>query len=234
MNRAPLPSELPNHDRRRLLIGLAFLGTAAVAAARAPDQHIDYLGKGKLDEIIPKEIGGWTFETASGLVVPTEDQLSNALYSNLLTRVYTRGNEAPIMLLVAQSAHQTGVLQIHRPEVCYPAGGFTLSPITPYAIDIGARHISANSLDAYTPQRDEQILYWTRIGDHLPSSWAEQRIAVATDNLDGKIPDAALVRVSTIGMERGPAEEMLGGFVRAMLESMTPAGRRVLIGPAPR
>lgn len=232
MNRAPLPSELPNDDRRRLLIGMAFLGTAGIAAARAPTQHIDYLGKGKLEDIIPKNIGGWTFETSSGLVVPTEDQLSNALYSNLLTRVYTRADQPPIMLLVAQSAHQTGVLQIHRPEVCYPAGGFTLSPITPYAIDVGARRISANSLDASAPQRDEQILYWTRIGNHLPSSWAEQRIAVAEDNLKRKIPDAVLVRVSTIGMERRPAEDLLGGFVRSMLGAMTPAGRKVLIGPA--
>lgn len=232
MNRAPLPSELPNEDRRKLLIGLAFLGTATIAAARRPNQDIDYLGKQKLEDIVPKTIGKWQFETASGLVVPTEDQLANAVYSNMLTRVYSSGEGPPVMLLVAQSGSQTGVIQIHRPEVCYPATGFTLSPIRPYSIDLANRSIVANSLEAVNGQRDEDILYWTRIGDHLPSSWAEQRLAVARDNLNRKVPDAALVRLSTIGMERNAAEAMLGQFARTMLGSMTPSARRVLVGPS--
>ena len=123
-------------------------------------------------------------------------------------------------------------IQIHRPEVCYPATGFTLSPIRPYSIDLANRSIVANSLEAVNGQRDEDILYWTRIGDHLPSSWAEQRLAVARDNLNRKVPDAALVRLSTVGMERNAAEAMLGQFARTMLGSMTPSARRVLVGPS--
>jgi EpsI family protein len=225
-------TERPNLERRRLLVGLGFLGAAGVAAARMPSEKIDYLGKKKLEDIIPKQIGNWKFETASGLVIPPEDQLSNALYSQLLTRVYSNEKGAPIMLLVAQSGSQTGVLQIHRPEVCYPAGGFSLSPVTPLNIDVGGRTLTTNNLQAVGDQRVEQIVYWTRIGNHLPPSWAQQRWAVARDNLAGKIPDAILVRVSTIDNDRGAANAMLANFTRDLLQSMAPNDRKILVGPA--
>ena len=74
--------------RRKFALGLVFAGAAGVAAARQPSTHVDYLGKRKLEDILPEKIGQWTFVSTSGLVVPPEDQLSRALYSQLLTRVY--------------------------------------------------------------------------------------------------------------------------------------------------
>ena len=75
--------------RRKFALGLAFASVAGVAAARQPTTKIDYLGKNKLDKILPEKVGKWTFVSSSGLVVPPEDQLAQALYSQLLTRVYT-------------------------------------------------------------------------------------------------------------------------------------------------
>ena len=121
-------------SRRKFAIGLAFASIAGVAAARQPSKNVDYLGKGKLDQILPEKLGRWTFMTSSGLVVPPEDQLAQALYSQLLTRVYASESGSPIMLLVAQSGSQTGILQIHRPEFCYTAGGYELSPSTPHKV----------------------------------------------------------------------------------------------------
>jgi len=218
-------------DRRSVVVGLGFLDAAGIAKARQPTERINYLGNRKLDQIIPKKIGGWSFETTSGLIVPTEDQLSNLLYSDLLTRVYTNGDQPPIMLLVAQSGSQTGILQIHRPETCYAAGGFQLSAMEPHDIDLGGRVLRTNMMQAVSDQRAEQMIYWTRIGTHLPSTWARQRWAVAEDNLEKKIPDAVLVRISTIGLDRGVAEQSIGTFTRTMLEAMPPSDRRVLVGP---
>jgi len=105
----------PEVDRRKLLLGLLFGSAAAIAAWRQPTKRLDYLGPEKLDDLIPKAVGPWKFVAASGLVIPPEDQLSRTLYSQLLTRVYSDGENSPVMLLIAQSAGQTGILQVHRP-----------------------------------------------------------------------------------------------------------------------
>lgn len=220
-----------NLDRRRFLIGGALAASAAAAFARKPDESIDYLGARKLEDIVPKKIGEWEFLTTSGLVVPTEDTLSAALYSQLLTRVYTNGDEPPIMLLIAQSAGQSGILQIHRPEFCYPAGGFTLSPISPVPLPTGGRSIEVNSLTASLPGRTEEIVYWTRVGGKMPLSWAEQRLAVAMDNLRGLSPDAVLTRISTIDPNREAAFARLSVFAQQMVDLMG-ANRNVVITTA--
>lgn len=218
----------PGLSRRRMLIGLAMAAGAGTALAREPDRPIDLLGDRKLENLVPKQFGSWRFLTNSGLVVPTEDALSAALYSQLLTRVYVDGQNPPIMLLVAQSAGQTGILQIHRPEFCYPAGGFELSPITPATLPIGSGSFDANKLTATLPGRNEQIVYWTRVGEKMPRSWSAQRLAVAMDNLQGIVPDAVLTRISTIDVNQEAAFSRLSLFAETMLASMK-ADRKVLV-----
>lgn len=216
--------------RRKFALGFAFASIAGIAAARQPTKNVDYLGKNKLDQILPEKLGKWTFVSSSGLVVPPEDQLSQALYSQLLTRVYATESGTPIMLLVAQSASQTGILQIHRPEFCYTAGGYELSPSTPHMVNLGGSTVPALTISATLLGRTEQIVYWTRIGQHLPLSWRQQRMAVAMDNLRGIIPDAVMVRVSTYGNDKAAALAEVDDFIRAMIESVAPQARRVLIG----
>jgi len=216
--------------RRKFALGIAFASVAGIAAARQPTKNVDYLGKNELDKILPEKLGRWTFVSSSGLVVPPEDQLAQALYSQLLTRVYTSASGAPIMLLVAQSSSQTGILQIHRPEFCYTAGGYELSPSTPHRVSLGGTTIPALSISASMLGRTEQIVYWTRIGEHLPLSWKQQRMAVAMDNLRGIIPDAVMVRVSTYGNDKAAALAEVDDFIRAMIGSVAPQVRRVFIG----
>lgn len=215
--------------RRKFALGLAFASVAGVAAARLPNKSVDYLGKNKLENLLPQKIGRWTYVSSSGLVVPPEDQMSRALYSQLVTRVYSDGSGPPIMLLVAQSATQTGILQIHRPEICYTAGGYQLSAIEPHMVELRGGEIPTLSMSATSNERTEQLVYWTRIGNHLPRSWREQRLAVAMDNLKRINPDAIMVRVSTYGTDKAQALASVDEFIVAMLGSMSPQARRVFI-----
>jgi EpsI family protein len=203
---------------------------AGVAAARQPSKNVDYLGKAKLEEVLPAKIGRWTFVSNSGLVVPPEDQLARALYSQLLTRTYMDGAGNGIMLLVAQSGSQSGILQIHRPEFCYTAGGYSLTPSVPHPVRLPGRELPALSISASRDARTEQIVYWTRIGNHLPTSWTQQRLAVAIDNLKGYIPDAVMVRVSTYGNDKSLALIDVDEFIRELLATVSPPIKRVLIG----
>jgi EpsI family protein len=219
----------PEIDRRKVLLGLLFGSAATVAAWRQPRQHLDYLGRDKLENIVPKDIGPWKFVAASGLVIPPEDQLSRLIYSQLLTRVYSDGDNPPLMLLIAQSGSQTGVLQVHRPETCYTAGGYTISQLSPHAIHIGSRVIDANSMDANADGVTEHVLYWTRVGNRIPASWRDQKIAVAEQNLKGIIPDAILVRISTVSNDAEAARASLEAFASALIGSVPPQRRSVFI-----
>jgi EpsI family protein len=216
-------------SRREVVAGLAMLSAGGVAAARKPDIPIDYMGKHKLDQIVPEQIGRWKIVSASGLVNAPPDQLAQAVYSQLLTRVYFDG-EAPIWLLLAYSANQTGFLQVHRPEFCYTAAGYRLSDFAPHPIQVGpATTISTNSLTATRQDLNERLIYWTRIGNQVPLTWAQQKLAVAGQNLRGFIPDAALVRISTTGVDEAAAMRRMDQFIRAMIESIAPPLRRVFI-----
>lgn len=227
---AAAPGDRPHLDRRRFLIGGVMAVGAATAYARLPNQAVDVLGKRKLEDLIPKQIGSWSFLTKSGLVVPTEDPLSDALYSQLLTRMYTNGVDSPMMLLVAQSAGQSGLLQIHRPEYCYPAGGFQLSPIVPVPLPAGKGRIEVNNLTAAMPGRTEQIVYWTRVGSAMPRTWAQQRLVVAMDNLKGLIPDAVLTRISTVDPDREAALARLAAFAESLVRGMGSSGNVLVAG----
>src|SRR5438270_8139641 len=140
-------------NRRKVLLGLLFGSAAALAAWRQPSKHLNYLGRQTLDDIVPKTIGSWKFVAASGLVVPPEDQMARTLYSQLLTRVYSDDEHSPVMLLIAQSGGQTGILQVHRPEVCYPASGYQISPVTPHDIPLGSSSVPTNTLSAINGQK---------------------------------------------------------------------------------
>lgn len=216
-------------SRRQVVAGLAMISTAAVAAMRKPHIKLDYLGGRQLDQIIPSTIGRWKFVSTSGLIVPPSDQLALAIYSQTLTRVYTDGNSV-IMLLIAYSAKETGFLQVHRPEFCYTAAGFALSDFAHH--DVRMNDASSFRVNTLTANRDgggEKLLYWTRIGSHIPLSWAEQKLVFAEENLRERIPDAALVRVSTpLGYE-GPHLDNLDEFVRGLIGAMAPPMRRVLL-----
>jgi len=219
----------PQIDRRKMLLGALFCTAAGVAAWRMPRKHLDYLGNQKLEDVVPRTIGRWSFLAASGLVVPPQDQLRDAIYSQLLTRVYSDGRSPPIMLLVAQSGSQTGILQVHRPEFCYTASGYRISSVVRHPIAVGSTVLPASGMDATNGGATEHVVYWTRVGDRIPTSWSQQKLAVAELNLKGFIPDAMLVRVSTVGQDADAARASINEFVKTMIASIQPERRSVFI-----
>src|SRR3546814_1503171 len=93
------------------------------------------------------------------------------LYSDTLTRLYSHaGTGERVMLLMAYGSTQSDLLQLHRPETCYPAFGYRISRSAVASLDFGARDLPVRELIAVGPARTESILYWTRVGDALPPS----------------------------------------------------------------
>ena len=216
--------------RRDVVLGGAMALAAGVTAARMPHRHAALLGSRQLNAAVPLRIGGWTYESASGLVLPPPDQLARLLYDTQITRTYASDVDLPVMLLLAYGSTQSGALQIHRPEICYPASGFRLSATDEAALPLGnGRRLPVRRFSASSDTRAEQVLYWTRIGDDLPVSWTAQRLAVVRSNLRGDIPDGLLVRLSTATRDVAGGQAVLQRFADTLIGALTPAARRMLI-----
>lgn len=214
-------------DRRALVIGGLLAATGAAAIARQPHAGKRRVEKEQLGKLIPMQFGDWAARTDDSLVLPPADALSDRLYSGLVTRSYFAPDRPPVMLLVAYSNIQDGMLQVHRPETCYPAGGYRLSATEPVAV---TDTIHANAFAANGISRIEQVLYWTRVGQTFPRGWLDQRMAVLRANLDGLIPDGVLVRMSTLQGSLAEALPELRAFATQLVQAASPAGRQILIG----
>lgn len=221
-------------DRRELLLGAACLAAAGSAEAMRPRNRMSLLGGAKLETIVPRRFGAWRERQAQGLVTPqSENSLAAKLYTQSVGRFYERPDGAVVMMLIAYGDTQSDSLQLHRPEVCYPAFGFTVTtndaasfPIVP-GIDIPGRNLTATS-----PQRDEHISYWTRIGEYLPTSNGEQRVAKLRQAFAGLIPDGVLVRLSSVANDPEAAFALNASFASELIQAMPAAGRPVLITTA--
>lgn len=218
-------------NRRDLMIGGACLAAAASAEAMRPRDRRSLLRGSKLETIIPKRFGGWRERPAEGLVTPqSEDALAAKLYTQSVGRFYEREDGALVMMLIAYGDTQSDSLQLHRPEVCYPAFGFTITEnqVASYPLGPGLA-IPGRNLTATSPGRDEHISYWTRIGEYLPTSNGEQRTAKLRQAFAGIIPDGVLVRLSSVGTEPAKAFDLNAVFAADLVRAVAPAARPALV-----
>lgn len=218
-------------SRRSVIAGGLLGGASLIANSRQPDIPLRMIKDPKLNPLFPLKIGDWEYQTSSGVILPPADQLSDRLYNAVITRYYASPTQLPIMLLVAYNGVQDGMLQVHRPEVCYPAAGYEVSGQRIFPLDIGGgESIPGHYMSARSVSRREQLIYWTRIGNDFPTRWWEQHLAVAEENLKGRVPDGILVRISTAAPDDRTAILTLRRFIDPLFAQLGPAARRVLFG----
>jgi EpsI family protein len=219
-------------NRRDLLLGGALLGAAGGAAALAPRQRLVLIGDQELDDVIPAKIGSWEHVQSTNFVLPkSPGSLADRLYSQTLTRLYASPTRPPVMLVIAYGAVQNDLLQLHRPEVCYAAVGFTISASERAMVPLlGGAELPVRELTASTDTRVEEICYWTRIGDDLPTDGSEQRWVKLRQQMRGYLADGILVRMSTVGGGDPMVFAELRAFAAEMIAAVKPADRAILIG----
>lgn len=220
-------------DRRSLLIGAACVAAAGVAHAATPRKHISLLGASNLEGIIPTRVGDWIGQDiGDSLALNDPESLSARLYSQIVSRQFiNQKTGSQVVLLVAYGARQTDGLQLHRPEVCYPAFGYALTRNEPYSIPLAPGVVlPARRLAAEAEGRHESIIYWARIGEHLPRDGDEQRRDRLRIALQGVIPDGILMRFSAPATEAGGAWSELSDFILAALKVVPRQDLPALIG----
>lgn len=206
--------------RRRDLIVGGVCGLAAVTAyGLKPRRPLSLLGGRKLADITPSTLAGWSSADVSNLVQATDgDSLSAQLYDEIVERVFQRPDGGPqVMVMLAHGGAQTNELQVHRPEECYPAFGFSLSQVRDRPVRLGPGSLPTRQIVADAPGRRESILYWVRIGERMPASMREQRTDRLVEAMQGRVPDGLLARFSMLGANADEALRTLEQFIPQFL-----------------
>jgi EpsI family protein len=227
-SRSPLTAPGLKMDRRSLLIGSGLAAAGGIYYSRAPVRLSMPVNQEYFSAAIPEKVGQWTSRKSQELVLPPRDD-SNSLYENLETRIYEGSGLSTIMMLIAFSSKQQNDIQVHRPEVCYPASGFPILWSRQAQINLASRSIVGRELLAERGGLRERIFYWVRVGASFPTSWTQQRFAMAAQNLKGVIPDGALFRVSAIEEPDNPNSEVIMNFIEAFLGAVPPAFRESIL-----
>jgi EpsI family protein len=185
-----------------------------------------------LEQAIPRQFADWRLDPAQATLVvnPQTQQLLDKLYGQVLTRTYVNAKGYRIMLSLAYGSHQRGALQAHKPEVCYPAQGFSLlhSESAEIATLYGA--IAGRRMNTQLGSRIEPVTYWFTLGEQTVRSRFEQRMAEIRTTLTGQIPDGLLFRVSSIDPTAKNAYAEHDRFVNELLAAVASNDRVRLSG----
>ncbi len=219
----------------RVALTLAALMCTASAAAyflRPSVNATDRVPKIQLDTAVPKQFGQWREEESrvAAIVNPQTQQLLDKLYSQVLTRTYVDGQGYRVMLSLAYGDDQRGGLQAHKPEVCYPAQGFTLNKNVAAEIETPFGKVPGRRLGTQLGSRVEPVTYWFAVADRAVSTRFEHRLAEIRLGLTGQVPYGLLFRVSSIDENADRAYAAHERFASELLAAVSPADRGRLSG----
>ncbi len=221
--------------RRAAIASVLMAATAVGGQVMVPTRRMSAeRGPFRLEDLMPTNFGAWRLDdrAATGIINPQTEAMLNRLYSQLLDRVYldTSGNR--IMVSIAYGDDQADdSVQLHYPEVCYPAQGFQLKGNRKDIIELGQGSVRVRRLETqFGDSRFEPVTYWTIIGDQQSLGGWDRKIAEIRHGLRGEVVDGLLFRVSSIDRDTTHGFLTQDTFIRALVEAMSPKARHQLVG----
>ncbi len=220
--------------RRKALVLAASMGAAAALAALGkPVADDDASARAvDLDTMFPREFGDWRVDAASEAFVRPAAQQAKAytIYDQVLERTFINSKGQRIMVSAAFGREQSAGMQMHRPEVCYPAGGFKVEGVESVQLALAGQAVAATRLHAFLPGRSEPITYWTLLGDVVVSDSAAFRLRQISFGMRRRLLDGLLMRVSSIDTQPARAYALQSQFADELVRAMRPAERVKVIG----
>jgi EpsI family protein len=224
---------------RRACLGFAAMAFFALtAAALTPTRLLADARPHRiaLAEALPRAFGHWHDDPAAmgGLIVnPQQEEVLQRIYSQQLTRTYVSDRGERVMVALAYGADQSKRegLQLHYPEVCYPAQGFEVRSGRSGAIEFPGGRLPVRRLETvFSEQRYEPVTYWTMTGDEATLGGWHKKAVEFRYSLRGEITDGLLFRVSSIGRESDAEFALQERFVRELVAALQPEDRLALTG----
>lgn len=220
--------------RLNVVVLLLALIAACIVWVVTPTQYLaDQQTPIALERNVPMQLQGWKALAEPGvhIVDPVRQEIIDAIYTETLTRSYVNPEGYRIMLSVAYGKDQRDGLNLHLPEVCYPAQGFMVNGRSNAMLDIdGVSPLAVRQLQTRLGQRVEPVTYWTVIGDTVYQGGTSKKKHELRYALSDQIADGMLVRISSIDQDTTRAYAMHLQFAAALVAALPPSVRARFAG----
>lgn len=227
-----------NATLKNFVLMVLMVGSALVAPMlRATQSMADQRPPIDLENMVPRQFGEWREQTGLAVQVVDPEMQANVdrLYSATLSRTYVNPDGYRIMLSIAYGKDQSDALQVHKPEICYPAQGFQLSQVKRVMLDMPERSFPATRLMTQLGQRSEPVTYWVVLGDQVTRGGVDKKLKeMRYSLLEQTMPDGMLVRFSSIDRDATKAHQIQAEFASAMVSAIAPENRARFSGTTTR
>lgn len=219
--------------RTSLLVLVLMVSASGLAVALRPTHKVaDSQPAIDLGALVPRQFGDWREEprNIASVVSPQEKELIDKIYNQTLSRTYINAQGYRVMLSIAYGGDQSDSMQVHRPEVCYPAQGFQVLKKVYASIQTSFGPLDVTRVDTQLGARREPVTYWTTVGDQVTRGGIHKKLLEMTYGLSGRIPDGLLFRASSIDVDISHAYDVQARFIDQLLGSVSQAQRKRLAG----
>lgn len=215
-----------------VILAIMFAASALAYLLKPTQKLADIHPREKLEAIIPMQFGDWRGLPANNIVIADPQMAANLsrIYTEILSRTYVDSKGRQIMLSIAYGDDQRDGMNMHYPEVCYPAQGFQTRSINKGQIDTSFGTIRVKRLEMVQGQRHEPVTYWTMVGGYPSLGGIDKKLNEMRYSLRGAIPDGLLFRVSSIGQGTETAYRSHEEFIDALLGTVNTETRQRLAG----
>lgn len=183
--------------------------------------------------LVPTSFADWSeIKTSTAQIIdPQQKETLDKTYSQLVGRTYVNANGYRIMLSLAYGETQRGNMQLHHPEVCYPAQGFAVRSNKTGKIDSVSGSFPVRRLEtAFENTRYEPVTYWALVGNEITLGSFSRKIIEIQHGMRGEIADGLLFRISSIDRDSESAFVAQEKFINDLLANLSIEDRAKLIG----
>lgn len=182
--------------------------------------------------ILPERFADWEIDLSmtNQLVDPEVKATLESVYSQTVARTYINSIGQRVMLSVAYGGDQDEVMQVHKPEVCYTAQGFSVNKKGTTEIQTNKGLIQAKLLLAKQAERIEPVTYWITIGKSIALDGLQWRWERIKYGLTGELPDGLLFRVSSLGSDTQMQYKLHRMFISDLFANLSSEQAKQFIG----
>jgi EpsI family protein len=195
-----------------VLFAITIAGVAAATKSRGQQNHLPNWG------MVAYQVEDWQGKETGFDPVYGSDPADSSLL-----RIYTRGQEPPVIVYAGFYSDLAKILEVHTPELCYPAQGWRIAPAgRSYAGSFRGQPIRAKTILADKAGQQRLVTWWYNAG----SKPFESRIRyvygmLAMSAITGRT-DGSLVRIESPIDSSGQAaaEKRIEQFRQAFLPQL--------------